>query len=297
MAANVEPVTLPAPGSAEDVSVSEEVTWGQLVERAERRHFVQFYGKDENALAQNVSLYLAEGLARDEALIVVATPAHYALFRDHLERMSEAARSAVREERIVYIPAADLLGKIVAGGQPDWSVFEAAVSGAMTRARGDQPSRKVRAYGEMVGLLWEQGRRSTAEQLEDFWNRLFATQCFELYCAYPIDVFGSEFQLRPVDNICCEHTHVIPAANGESLEDALEFGMHDILGPELEPLRGLMKSNFRPAWAAIPKGEALILWLRNNLPEKAEHILARARAYYEKRKVSGYVNGPGEPAR
>jgi hypothetical protein len=265
--------------------VSEEVTWDQLVERAERRHFVQFYGQDDDALAHNVALYLAEGLARDEALLVVATPPHYELFLQHLACLSEAAQAAAHEQRIVFIPAAELLGKIVASGQPEWSVFEAAVRGAMDQARGGKPARKVRAYGEMVGLLWEQGLRSTAEKLEDFWNRLFATQFFELYCAYPIDVFGSEFQLRPVDSICCAHTHVVPTLGGDGLEEALERGMHEILGPQLEPLRGLMKSNFRPAWAAIPKAESMILWLRNNLPEQAEPILRRARSHYETREL------------
>jgi len=35
------------------------------------------------------------------------------------------------------------------------------------------------------------------------------------------------------------------------------------------------------AWAVIPRPEAIILWLRNNLPGSAERILDRARQYYQ----------------
>jgi hypothetical protein len=266
--------------------VSEEVSWDQLVERAERRHFVQFYGKDDDALAQNVALYLAEGLARGEALLIVASEAHHDLFLEHVARM-HGTHPSLADDAIVFIPASDLLGKIVANGQPDWPIFEAAVRGAINQARGGRRARKVRVYGEMVGLLWEQGRRQDAEQLEEFWNRLFAREFFELYCAYPIDVFGSEFQLRRVDGICCSHTHVVPTLSGDALEEAIEYGMDEVLGPRVEPLRSLMKSNFRPAWAAMPKGESLILWLRNNLPEQAEQILSRARSYSQARSAFG----------
>jgi hypothetical protein len=56
--------------------------------------------------------------------------------------------------------------------------------------------------------------------------------------------------------------------------------MDDLLGRRAEGLRSLMRSNLRPAWAVMPRAEANILWLRNNLPDEAESILDRARLYY-----------------
>jgi hypothetical protein len=41
-----------------------------------------------------------------------------------------------------------------------------------------------------------------------------------------------------------------------------------------------MKANYRPSWGIVPRGEAVILWLRNNLPDYADEILSRARRYY-----------------
>ena len=58
--------------------------------------------------------------------------------------------------------------------------------------------------------------------------------------------------------------------------------MQEVLGPRLEQLRESMRTNHRPAWAKVPPAEALVLWLRNNLPGTADRILARAREYYQR---------------
>ena len=76
----------------------------------------------------------------------------------------------------------------------------------------------------------------------------------------------------------CSHTHLLPLNPG--LEEALDRAMHEVLGPRLENLRKSMRANHRPAWGKVPPAEALVLWLRNNLPGTADQILARAREYY-----------------
>ena len=102
----------------------------------------------------------------------------------------------------------------------------------------------------------------------------------DLYCAYPIDVFGSDFHAAVVDEILCAHTQLVPSA-GTDLERAIERAMSDVLGSRAEGLRPLMKANHRPAWGNVPPGEAVILWLRNNLPDYADEIVGRARRYYQ----------------
>ena len=56
--------------------------------------------------------------------------------------------------------------------------------------------------------------------------------------------------------------------------------MDEILGTRASGLRLLMKANFRPAWAVMPAGEAMVLWLRNNLAAEADKILDCAREHY-----------------
>jgi hypothetical protein len=262
--------------------VSEPLTWGQLIERTERRHFVHFYGTDDEALARNVALYLAEGLQRGEGLLVVADAAHDEAFRRHLAEGSERVRRALLEgNEIHFLPAQQLLEQLSLAGEANAERFEVLLTAALQQARGAHPFRNVRVFGEIAGLLWSAGRHEPARRLEGFWNRLLLSQRFDLYCAYPIDVFSEAFQLGSIDGILCGHTHLVPTAVDGSLGDALERGMREVLGARLEGLQALIKENFRPAWAAVPKGEAVILWLRNNLPEAAPEILRRARGYYQ----------------
>jgi hypothetical protein len=132
----------------------------------------------------------------------------------------------------------------------------------------------------MVGLLWKEGNRTSAIRLEQFWNRLIRATESNLFCAYSIDVFGKDFQIAEVDGLLCAHTHLLPSATDKDLESSVNRAMDEVLGPKADRLRPLIKANYRPSWAAIPRGEALILWLRSNLADEADEILSRARQYY-----------------
>jgi hypothetical protein len=244
-----------------------------LLEDAEpHSHLVQLYGSDEAGLAKNVARYLVEGLKRDEGLLVIATSAHRAAFSREIQYLGS------NPEAVVFRDAQETLNRFMIRGQPDCELFEKTVGEAMAAVRDHAG---FRAYGEMVGILWNSGQYAAAIQLEKFWNKLLNSHNFNLFCAYPIDVFGSEFQIAPLDALLCAHTHLVPSAVTGDLDSALEQSMDDVLGRRAAGLRPLMEANFRPSWALMPKAEANILWLRNNLPEEADKIVARARQYYQ----------------
>jgi hypothetical protein len=132
----------------------------------------------------------------------------------------------------------------------------------------------------MVGVLWKARQFAAAIRLEQLWNKLLEQSSFSLYCAYAIDVFGKEFAVANLDNVLCTHTHLVPSQPDGTLEAALNRSMDEILGSKADALRILIKANYRPAWAVMPAAEAIVLWLRKNLPEQADHIVARARYHY-----------------
>jgi hypothetical protein len=274
--------------------VPEEFTWEQLIQRAQRRHFAHFYGSDDEALAQRVTLFLAEGMARAEGALVVATPAHHQAFLEHLARPCPQTRSAPRDGDIVFIAAQEMLAHISVNGQPEWGLFESVLTAALRSARGERSFRNVRVFGEMVGLLRFDGPPSDAQRLEGFWHRLFAAQRFDLYLAYPVDVFSEDFRLGPIDRILSGHAQLVPTAVDGRLEDAVQSAMREVLHSRSEAIDRLMKQKLLAARPTLPAGEAAILWLRNNLPEQAELILARARSHYEKeRGVGGGADSSG----
>ncbi|HXS67878.1 MAG TPA: PAS domain S-box protein, partial [Candidatus Polarisedimenticolia bacterium] len=73
--------------------------------------------------------------------------------------------------------------------------------------------RKLRAFGEMVALLWAEGKGEAALQLEQLWNQLSRQYSFSLFCAYPMQGFGLASHSDAFDHICQAHSHVLPTEN------------------------------------------------------------------------------------
>jgi DcmR-like sensory protein len=242
-------------------------------------HLVQLYDHgDARALTENVAEYVCESVRRGAGAIVIATAPHAVAFAGAIEARGIDVEHAVRASRLVVLDAEQTLARFMVDGQPDWERFEAAVAPQLRRVGESCGGRGLRAYGEMVGVLWDEGKFAAAIQLEAFWNRLLADGGFELFCAYPIDVCGDGFHDADVDAMLCSHTHVVAGDDG-ALARALHRAMDEVLGWGADGVRRLVDAHHRPAWAALPDAEAAILWLRKNLPDYAGEILARAQRY------------------
>ena len=256
--------------------------WEQLLERpSSGGHFVQLYEADEVSLAENVGRYAWEGLRRGEGVLFVVTPEHQDLFARHLAELGADLPSLLEKRQLLFLDAQQTMAEFMVNGQPDWLLFEKAIRSAMRQVRPSDPSDGLRAYGEMVGILWKAKQFAAAIRLEQFWNKLLEQSDFSLYCAYAIDVFGKDFEVANLDGVLCTHTHMVPAQTNGTLETALNLSMDEILGPKADALRVLIKANYRPAWAVMPTAESIVLWLRKNLPEQADSIVARAQHHYE----------------
>jgi hypothetical protein len=241
-------------------------------------HIVQLYGKDDRLLTRNVARYLTEGLRRGDGLLVIGTPEHSGSIVRQL-REDSAYSKAVLEGRLVFLDAQATLNRFMVNDQPDRELFESVVGEAVKGVQERAGHTGVRAYGEMVGLLWKAGQQSAAARLEELWNALLCSSAVSLFCAYPIDVFGEEFQVETVDPVLCTHRHMLPL--DDELEGALNRAMEEVLGARMIGLRALIRANHRPSWGTVPKSESIILWLRNNLPGSAREIIERAKQYYQ----------------
>ena len=226
-------------------------------------HLVQLYGKDDRLLTRNISRFLAEGLRRGDGLLAIASPEHSGSVARQL-RQEPGYAKAVLEGRLVFLDAQATLDRLMVAGQPDRARFDSVIGDALAGVQARAGHSGIRAYGEMVGLLWMAGERAAAVRLEEFWNSLLHASNISLFCAYPIDVFGDEFQVEHVDALLCAHTHMVPI--DDDLEFALNRAMNEVLGDRVASLRALIKANHRPSWGEVPRSEAIILWLRNNLP-------------------------------
>ena len=182
----------------------------RLIERDPARHIVQFY-EDDRLLADAVGEFLAAGVAAGEAMVVIATPEHASMIEEKLRGRGVDAPACRAAGRLQTIDAAGALEQFMVGEEPDWGRFLSEVGGAVARGIASSTTGRVRAYGEMVDLLWRRGHQPAALQLEEFWERLGAQYPFSLLCAYVMGNFYSESHSAGFRKICDLHDGVVPA--------------------------------------------------------------------------------------
>jgi PAS domain S-box-containing protein len=176
----------------------------------EREHFVQFYESDRH-LVHSVVGFAAPSLCSEGAFVLIATPPHReAIERELLVRGCDVAAARERGQ-YVALDAAETLAKLMNGNLPDTARFMQVVGGVVSRLGQSWP--RVRAFGEMVALLWEAGNRAAATRLEELWSELAKERAFSLFCAYPLDLFSGSGDAQPFHEVCACHTKVVP---GES---------------------------------------------------------------------------------
>ena len=175
-----------------------------------RAHTVQFYSEDEVLLAE-VSRFIGTALGAGDAAIVIATPAHREGLAQRLSQRGLDISRLASEGRFVALDAAETLSKITIYGFPDRSRFTELIGGqivsAQKRTEREQP---VAIFGEMVALLWAEGKSTAVLQLEGLWNEIAKTHSFRLRCAYPIGSFYREEHGESFLKICGQHSVVIP---------------------------------------------------------------------------------------
>jgi MEDS: MEthanogen/methylotroph, DcmR Sensory domain len=255
--------------------------WEKLLESPHSRgHFVQLYRAGESSLTENVSRYLWEGLRQGDGALIIADKDHFRAFSSRVEQLGIDIAKAIREQQVVFLDAQETLAKFMVRTEPDWNRFERTIRLAAKEVQPKTDEAGLRAYGEMVGILWRARQFSAAIRLEQFWNKLLEESSFSLYCAYAIDILGEEFQVGALDGIFCTHTHLIPATFDGNLQKALNDAMSEVLGDQGENLKLLIRANYRPSWAAMSSTDATVLWLRTNLPSQADAVIRRANQLF-----------------
>lgn len=171
-------------------------------------HAVQFYGSDKS-LFTTVAGFLSEGLVTGQPAIVIATESHREAIVEHLAARLIDVKEAQRVGDFLLLDAEQMLAKFIVDGSPDPKLFARHVGGVIEKMLKGRPRTIVRAYGEMVDVLWKDGRAEAAIMLEMFWNKLATKHGFALLCGYAMGSFYK--QSKHFEQICEQHTHVIEA--------------------------------------------------------------------------------------
>lgn len=178
------------------------------VRRALKDHAVCFY-EDDQSLSRTVARFIGGGLAANQPGVLVATPSHSAAILEQLIAMAVDPRRLIEQGDLVMLDADEVLSRVMVDDMPDTRRFEDAITPIMGGAAG-WGKRPVRVYGEMVDLLWKNGKAAAAESLEIQWNHLVATHKCSLLCGYSL---GDVRQGAGLKKICDQHSHVVSADN------------------------------------------------------------------------------------
>ena len=174
-------------------------------------HVVQFYGHDEE-LAERVAGYLLGALESGGVAIVIATPEHRHAFGTRLAQAGVDLAAARDRGEYLVLDAGQTVRALMTADGLDSAAFDRVIGTLIGQAGAG--GRPVRAYGEMVALLWDDGLVNDAAQLEGMWEELGRRHPFSLFCGYragsvtrDIDAFAE---------VCRLHEEVIgsPAAAG-----------------------------------------------------------------------------------
>jgi signal transduction histidine kinase len=170
-------------------------------------HAVQFY-EDEDFLLDTVVGFLRTGLEVGDRLLVVAD-------EEHRERIRAALAPCLNEhplgdDALVMLDAAETLARFMVGETLDKARFDAFLSGCLSLLTSDGKAPKIRAYGEMVNLLWRRGNPKAAIRLEELWNEVRKVHPFALLCGYALSAPLASSDAGDFASVCDNHDLVLP---------------------------------------------------------------------------------------
>jgi len=168
-------------------------------------HAVRFY-KDADSLCAIVGTFLTEGFTASQPALVIATPLHQTKIGECLERAGLDVAKLKATGDLVFLDAEAVLSEFMVNGMPSAALFKGAINPVLDKICEGRKDCVVRAYGEMVDLLWKAGDTVAAIRLEMLWNDLARTRSFSLLCGYAM---GNFYKDAAVDEICSQHSHVL----------------------------------------------------------------------------------------
>jgi hypothetical protein len=192
-------------GKSEWQKSDAQVFWGEI---APSDHVVQIYENDQTFL-DLLCGYVTGGIRNGDSVVIIATDEHIKCLNEKLKSAGFDPFYLALKDQYIALDAEETLAKFMVNGWADEILFRHVISEVIARAKRN--NRRVRAFGEMVAILWAKGHAGATVQLEHLWNKFSETETFSLYCAYPKSGFTNNPHESILD-ICCTHSKVIDGA-------------------------------------------------------------------------------------
>jgi PAS domain S-box-containing protein len=183
-------------------------------------HSVQLYAED-GFLLDVLTRFVGGALAAGDASVVIATKSHRLELEKRLSANGVDVDKAAMQGRYIVLDAIETLAQVMARESIDEERFNQVVRGLLIQAETSVAGKhcRVAVFGELVALLWADGKAADALRVEQLWNNLAKSHSFSLLCAYPIAGCNDERHIEPFLLMCGEHSTVIPSESYLVLRD------------------------------------------------------------------------------
>jgi hypothetical protein len=192
-------------------------------------HAIQFYSGDD-FLLDSVSRFISTALEAGDSCFVLVSPEHLERLEERLKARKIDIKEAVKKRRYLAVDALQVLARLMVDDRLSKTRFDEFIREVLLplKAAAESKRKRVAVCGEIVGLLWAEGKPKAAIDLERFWNELAERGSYCLRCFYPIASFSDPGLNELFLKLCAEHTHCIPrerrlrdiAARVEAIESA-----------------------------------------------------------------------------
>ena len=179
-----------------------QVFWGEI---APCDHLVQVY-ENEKIFLDTLEGFTGTGFLAKDSVVIIATSTHLDALNARLRSQGFDLSALIESDQYIPINAEDLLSIFLVDDWIDEDIFNGFITDLVSRAK--KRNGKVRAFGEMVAILWDKGYCGATVHLENLWNQLHGKDQFTLFCAYPKIGFTQSAN-DSMDIICKQHAKVI----------------------------------------------------------------------------------------
>jgi PAS domain S-box-containing protein len=186
----------------------------QSLGREKSGHAVQLYS-DDAFLLEILTGFIGGALSAGDGALVIATRVHAHSLEQRLRQRGLDTGMAIRQGRYIVLDARELLPRFMVNDSIDELRFMEVIRAALTQIRdaGAQANRRIAVFGELVALLWAEGKTQEAIRVEKLWNKLAEEHHFFLLCAYPVTGFSDEKDIQPFLDMCRQHSDLVPNQN------------------------------------------------------------------------------------
>ena len=251
-------------------------SWRKLLaEPGDDGHIVQLY-QDDEFYGEAISHFAAEGIVRGESIILVATKPHWQNVSRRLEGKGFEVAELFRRGQLTLLDADDTLPKFMVGNHPDGSIFKPLAKQTIAKARAGGAYPRVRWWGEMVNVLYVDGNARGSNRLEQLFDEVAHEESIAIFCSFLMDKFDPGIYDEVFGHVCRTHSHVIPADDYVRHRLIVNMAISQVMG-ELSTSQMQSFLSWKGAPSLMPSSQALLLWIREKVPEHFVQVLARAQ--------------------